>query len=158
MAQDSPPKHAKSLGERLEKKLEEDLSAVVSLTQSKLDALAEISAKRLKGSLDTELSAIESRIQNLRMFTKWTLGVTALASVLLAVIVVAGLYFYGKIKLHQVEKERQSIEAQIKKLPPAFQVKEINGKWYLIAPQIKDQVLIYTRSNGEKSDAVQLIP
>ena len=161
MEQDSPPKHARSLGERLEQKLETDLNTYVELTQNKLDELANSSVQRLKKSLDTELTAIEGRIQNLKKFTKWTLGMTVLASILLFSLVIVGIGFYSNLKfkkLEQVEKERQSIEAQLKKLPPPFHVREFNGKWYLEAPQIKDQGLTYTRSNGEKGDAVQLIP
>jgi len=156
----SPPKHAASLGERLNRRIEEDASAVVSAMERQLDALAQRSSSALRSSLHTAIADTESQLQRLRRLS-WSLWAWTLLSGIVLGIVIGGLSLYAWWKwehLHRLEVERAKIEAQIQSLPPPFQVKQIDGTWYLIAPQIDPSTLIYNGRDGEKEDAVKLIP
>lgn len=160
MEQTSPLKHAASLGERLNKKIEEDAAAVVSVTQKKLDELAERSSSALASSLTTAIADIELQMQRLRKLSR-SLWVWTLLSGILLGIVVAGLSLYAWWKWEHIDRlqvQEQRIEARIRALPSAFRVKEFKGTWYLIAPKIDPTLLTYTNRHGGKEDAVKLNP
>ncbi len=119
----SPPKHAASLGNRLNDKIEQDAGEVVRLTQKKLDALADNSTKRLSESLNTTITDIEGRLKNLGRLSLWMWIVSLMTGAVLTLGMLAGLGLYGGWKLHQVkalEVREQTIQAAMKKLPPAF--------------------------------------
>ena len=159
MPKDSPATQLGSLGERLNQKLEQDLDAAVALTQSKLDKLAESSSKRLRESLNTELTAIEQKLQSLKWYTSktWLFLVLGSAALTLGMLIGLGMYGHWQLEqLKQIERKRQSIETSLQKLPPPFQVRESQGKWYLTAPQINYTPLTYTNGKGQKEDAIQL--
>ena len=156
----SPQKHAASLGSRLNDKIERDASAVVRLTQEKLDALADSSTKRLSESLNTTITDIEGRLKKLGRLSVGMWIVSLLTGAVLTLGVLFGLGLYGEWKLHQVkalEVREQTIQAAVKKLPPPFRVIRSGGQWYLVAPQINYTPMIDT-IHGQKEDAVRIQP
>lgn len=135
----SPPKHAASLGSRLNDRIEQDAGEVVKLTQKKLDALADSSTKRLSESLNTTITDIEGRLKKLGKLSVGMWIVSLLTGTVLTLGVLFGLGLYGEWKLHQVKAldvREQTIKAAMKKLPPEFLVMKSRGHWYLLAPQI----------------------
>ena len=157
----SPPKHAASLGSRLNDRIEQDAGEVVKLTQKKLDALADSSTKRLSESLNTTITDIEGRLKKLGKLSLWMWIVSLLTGTVLTLGVLFGLGLYGEWKLHQVKAldvREQTIKAAIKKLPPPFRVVQNSGQWYLVAPQISYAPLTYTTDGGQKEDAIRLQP
>jgi len=56
-----------------------------------------------------------------------------------------------------LDVREQSIKAEMKKLPPAFQVIQSGGQWYLVAPRINPTLLTDT-IHGKKEDAVKIQP
>lgn len=156
----SPPKHAASLGSRLNDKIEQDMSAVVKLTQKKLDALADNSTKRLSESLNTTITDIEGRLKNLGKLSLWMWIVSLLTGAVLTLGMLVGLGLYGEWKLHEIkslEVREQAIQAAMKNLPPAFRVIQSGGRWYLVAPQINYAPMTDT-IHGQKEDAVRIQP
>lgn len=156
----SPPKHAASLGSRLNEKIEQDMSAVVKLTQKKLDALADNSTKRLSESLNTTITDIEGRLKNLGKLSLWIWIVSLLTGAVLTLGMLVGLGLYGEWKLHEIkslEVREQAIQAAMKNLPPAFRVIQSGGQWYLVAPQINYAPMTDT-IHGQKEDAVRIQP
>jgi len=156
----SPPKHAASLGSRLNEKIEQDMSAVVKLTQKKLDALADNSTKRLSESLNTTITDIEGRLKNLGKLSLWMWIVSLLTGAVLTLGMLVGLGLYGEWKLHEIkslEVKEQAIQAAMKNLPPEFRVIQSGGQWYLVAPQI-DYAPMTATIHGQKEDAVRIQP
>ena len=156
----SPPKHAASLGSRLNDRIEQDAGEVVKLTQKKLDALADSSTKRLSESLNTTITDIEGRLKKLGRLSVGMWIVSLLTGAVLTLGVLFGLGLYGEWKLHQVkalEVREQTIQAAVKKLPPPFRVIRSGGQWYLVAPQINYTPMIDT-IHGQKEDAVRIQP
>ena len=156
----SPPKHAASLGSRLNDRIEQDAGEVVKLTQKKLDALADSSTKRLSESLNTTITDIEGRLKKLGRLSVGMWIVSLLTGAVLTLGVLFGLGLYGEWKLHQVkalEVREQTIQAAVKKLPPPFRVIRSGGQWYLLAPQINYTPMIDT-IHGQKEDAVRIQP
>jgi len=156
----SPPKHAASLGSRLNEKIEQDMSAVVKLTQKKLDALADNSTKRLSESLNTTITDIEGRLKNLGKLSLWMWIVSLLTGAVLTLGMLVGLGLYGEWKLREIkslEVKKQAIEAEMKNLPPEFRVIQSGGQWYLVAPQI-DYAPMTDTIHGQKEDAVRIQP
>lgn len=156
----SPPKHAASLGSRLNEKIEQDMSAVVKLTQKKLDALADNSTKRLSESLNTTITDIEGRLKNLGKLSLWMWIVSLLTGAVLTLGMLVGLGLYGEWKLREIkslEVREQAIQAAMKNLPPEFRVIQSGGQWYLVAPQI-DYAPMTDTIHGQKEDAVRIQP
>lgn len=156
----SPPKHAASLGSRLNDRIEQDAGEVVKLTQKKLDALADSSTNRLSESLNTTITDIEGRLKKLGRLSLWMWIVSLLTGAVLTLGVLFGLGLYGEWKLHQVkalEVREQTLKAAMKKLPPAFRVIQSGGQWYLVAPQINYTPMTDT-IHGQKEDAVRIQP
>ena len=156
----SPQKHAASLGSRLNDKIERDASAVVRLTQQKLDALADSSTNRLSESLNTTITDIEGRLKKLGRLSVGMWIVSLLTGAVLTLGVLFGLGLYGEWTLHQVkslEVREQGIQAEMKKLPPPFRVIQSGGQWYLVAPRINYKHMVDT-IHGQKEDAVRIEP
>jgi hypothetical protein len=155
-----PTKHAASLGERLNRKMEADLDEAVTLTRSKLDQLADDSSNRLNDSLNTTITDIESRLKKLGRLSVWMWIVSLLTGAVLTLGMLVGLGLYGRWELHQVrslEAREQSIQTALKKLPPEFHVIQSSGKWYLVAPRINYTAMTDT-THGQKEDAVRIQP
>jgi hypothetical protein len=156
----SPPKHASSLASRLNDKIEQDVDAVVRLTQKKLDALADNSSERLSASLNTTITDIEGRLKRLRKLSLWMWIVSLLTGAVLTLGMLVGLGLYGAWKLHQVkalEVREQRIQTALKQLPPPFRMIQSKGQWYLVAPQI-DYTPRTDIIHGQKEDVVRIQP
>ncbi|WP_312283813.1 hypothetical protein [Candidatus Igneacidithiobacillus taiwanensis] len=159
MAQTSPPKHASALGERLNAKMEADLSEAASLMQKKLEKLANDSSNSLKSSLHTAVSDIQEDLQNLRRIARGMFLWSAAASVMLVVLTIFGLWGYIHWKLDTVEKlriEKTRLETMLQSLPQGVHLIHLKGVWYVEAPSIQ---LGYTvKRNGKTLDAAKLQP
>jgi hypothetical protein len=167
----SPQKHAVSLGDRLNRKIEEDASAVVSVTQEKLNKLADDSTRRLSASLNTTITdienhlnqsaqEIENKLASLRRYTTKTWLFLVIGATGLTLGMLVGLGLYGRWELDQVRHTRQelsTLRAELAHLPKGIRIYQANnGKWYLVAPQIKAGLV--STYQGRKDEAAQIIP
>ncbi len=157
MAQTSPPKHASALGERLNAKMEADLSEAALLIQKKLEKLADDSSNSLKSSLHTAVSDIQEDLQNLRRIARGMFLWSAAASVMLIVLTIFGLWGYVHWKLETVEKlrsEKVHLQTMLQSLPQGIYLVQSQGVWYVEAQSIQPPFPV----KGKGIEAAKLVP
>ncbi len=136
----STPKHAASLGERLNQKMQTDAEVLSDEMRKQLDKLAHDSSLRLKQSVDTAINDIQTNLGNIVKLSGKAWVLSLLTSTVLTLGVLLGLGFFAAWKLHEVrslETREAQIKADLKRLPPdvgTYQSK--SGNWYLIAKHL----------------------